>query len=119
MKDELEQLISSDIAHIRAKYRQSLAEGVKRPVVWVIDTRDPVGRKILEAITIPGAETVKHAIEKSAIAHLGVSFEDTIQALPFGRKDLEAVMVVPRTMPVLVVAAGISLCVAVPEMDDV
>src|SRR4030095_4228547 len=60
MKDEarlaLEQLLSGGIVHIRAAYRKALSDGMEKPIVAVIDARDPKGRKILEGLT--GTEAV-------------------------------------------------------------
>jgi hypothetical protein len=133
MKDEgrlaSEEFLSRDIGfvRIRAEYGKALAAGMKKPIVAVIDLRDPKGRTIIEGIQ--GAEATRQFVEKMArekklpVAMPTFPLEEAHQVLgptdgPHGRKQLEEAAAVPGSIPILIIAKGGVNCTSVPEIDD-
>jgi hypothetical protein len=126
-----QRLIDQGVDKIRAEYRQALTDGVKQPVVVVIDSRNSFGQIFLEETG--GKEPARPLSAEFAVVVIALAFEDvlqelqTISAMPNGylvvRPDdievFKAIGAEPGCIPVIDFAADGFLCVPVAiRVDD-
>jgi hypothetical protein len=118
-------MLQHKIPEIRGHYREALAKGMKRPVMVVADTRDDYGRQLLRLADERTLEVNKDYAEAGFIptAIIAIPYGESALRVfgsmmtPNGRRGLEVVASMPKTIPVVVIVAHGNLYAGVPEEE--